>query len=93
MVSERSISFVLYYGTIISGVLALVIVVVPIVAPIWVNEYNVPDTVENWGGVVLGFYFGSFISQVASFVRSVNRPNERSRAGQGTTRTDALGKA
>lgn len=62
------VSFILRVGTIISGVLAIVIICVPIIAPLFVSDYKIPASIENWGGVIIGFYFGSFISQVGNFL-------------------------
>jgi len=64
----HSINFMLKFGTVISGILALVIICGPIIIPIFVPDYNIPPTIENWGGVIIGFYFGSFISQVGNFL-------------------------
>lgn len=65
-----AINFILIFGTLISGVLALVIICVPILAPFWKSTYVIPPEIKNWGGVIIGFYFGSFISQVANVLRA-----------------------
>ena len=62
------VSFILRFGTVISGILALVIICIPIMAPLFVHDYKIPSSIENWGGVIIGFYFGSFISQVGNFL-------------------------
>lgn len=73
----KPIGFILKFGTVISGILALVIICVPIIAPLFMLNYKIPDTLENWGGVIIGFYFGSFISQVGNFLSPNNkRENE-----------------
>ena len=69
----QPVSFILKFGTVISGVLALIIICVPILAPLFITDYAIPDTVENWGGVIIGFYFGSFISQVGNFLSPNNK--------------------
>lgn len=71
----QPVSFILKFGTVISGILALIIICVPILAPLFVPDYGIPDTVENWGGVIIGFYFGSFISQVGNFLSPSNKQN------------------
>lgn len=64
----KSVNFILIFGSVISGVLALVIICVPIIAPLFLTSYAIPETIENWGGVIIGFYFGSFITQVGNII-------------------------
>lgn len=65
---SKSVNFILIFGSVISGILALVIICVPIVAPLFLSSYAIPETIENWGGVIIGFYFGSFITQVGNII-------------------------
>gem|GEM_PF-6465040 len=65
---SKTISFMLGLGSAISGILALVIICVPIIGPLFIENYVPPKFIENWGGVIIGFYFGSFISQISNFL-------------------------
>ena len=30
--------------------------------PIFRSGFTIPDVLQNWGGLIIGFYFGSFIT-------------------------------
>lgn len=51
--------------TIISGILALAVVVGVVVLAFIGREP--PDILANWGGIILGFYFGQFINLMQIF--------------------------
>jgi len=51
--------------TIISGILALAVVVGVVVLAFIGREP--PEILSNWGGIILGFYFGQFISLMQLF--------------------------
>ena len=46
----KPISFIMVFGSVVSGLLALVIICVPILTPIWEDSYQTPDMVKQWGG-------------------------------------------
>jgi len=65
-----------FTGFIISGLIALMI----IGGVIWIsvqnvsraadNQLTIPAVLENWGGVIVGFYFGAFITLIKDFIKS-----------------------
>jgi hypothetical protein len=73
----RAISRVIIWQTVISGFLAILIIGVSALIPIY-NATNgasadvtLPDTIDNWGGIIIGFYFGSALTQMASLATSL----------------------
>ena len=67
-----AIWYVLILGSTVSAVLALVIVCTPIIAPFIIppgKSYTVADEIKNWGGIIIGFYFGSFLTLTADLVK------------------------
>ena len=73
---------------IVSSILAISIIVVPIWASIPRSDgtlvnYNIPTVVEEWGGVVVGFYFGSMLSVFLKYFEMAQP--ERSKAEQQLT--------
>ena len=60
--SKRIMRFAFAFSVIVSGILAVVVVCIPVVASLIDPSFNsIPETIENWGGIVLGYYFGSMI--------------------------------
>jgi hypothetical protein len=67
-----AIWYVLILGSTVSAVLALVIVCTPIIAPFIIpagKSYTVAEEIKNWGGIIIGFYFGSFLTLTADLVK------------------------
>ncbi len=70
-ISRNVISVVIAGGTLISGLIALAIVIsVVVLALEGVKE--VPKVLENWGGIILGFYFGQFLSLVKDYMNTLS---------------------
>lgn len=46
---------------IVSSIIALTIIGATLVHP-YFNPTNTPKLLENWGGLIIGFYFGTFIT-------------------------------
>lgn len=59
---QRSKRFVVYAAVTVSSIIALAVIGVVALMPILVPGYQVPDTLANWGGLIIGFYFGSFVT-------------------------------
>lgn len=79
----HAISRVLIFQTAVSGLIALVIVISAVIIPLS-EVFNqrpggdtTPEVIKNWGGVIIGFYFGTSISQVASLVDSIRGNGSR----------------
>jgi hypothetical protein len=72
-IEERSrtvIAIVIGVGTIISAVIALAIIVSVVLLSLY--KQPVPPVLENWGGIILGFYFGQFLSIVKDYTASAD---------------------
>lgn len=54
--------------SIIAGVLALAVIVGVVVLAFIGRE--VPEILANWGGIILGFYFGQFVNLMNIFAES-----------------------
>jgi hypothetical protein len=63
---DFAISFILICGALTSSVIAIVVIVVPVIAPFSEKAYNIPPEVKEWGGVIIGFYFGAFVTFAAN---------------------------
>jgi len=37
--------------------------------PVFRQGYTIPETLQNWGGLIIGFYFGSFVSLLKDWSR------------------------
>ena len=71
-----AIARILIVQTWVSGTLALVIVLCAVVIPLvslFRNDPSIttPEVIQNWGGVVIGFYFGSSLTQMGSLLASL----------------------
>lgn len=75
--SKAAITFIVIFGTIVSGLLALIIIAVPFLAPMFKSNYAIPSVVENWGGVIIGFYFGSFFTMVSDLLKNKNAKTDK----------------
>jgi hypothetical protein len=72
---NRLVFYLVFVGFIISGLIALMI----IGGVIWIsienagrgkdNQINIPEVLQNWGGVVVGFYFGAFVTLIKDFIK------------------------
>ena len=70
MANSKSINYVIVLGSTISGILALMVIGVPIIGPFFEEAYKIPPAIENWGGVIIGFYFGSFLTTIVDVLKS-----------------------
>lgn len=62
-------------GIVVTGWLLLIVMSVGIVGStiyFWIAGRPVPETLENWGSMVLGFLFGTFISLLKDFINGKN---------------------
>lgn len=67
---EFAVSFILICGAVTSSVIAIVVIAIPLVAPLSDKPYTIPQQVGEWGGVIIGFYFGAFVSFAANVWKS-----------------------
>jgi uncharacterized RDD family membrane protein YckC len=52
--------------SIIAGAISLIVVISVVVLALFGN--TIPDVLSNWGGIILGFYFGQFINLVKDYM-------------------------
>ena len=57
--------------SLIAGLISL-IVIIGVVGMAYSGK-AVPDVLSNWGGIILGFYFGSFLSFVKDYMGIVQQ--------------------
>jgi hypothetical protein len=77
---ENSAAYVgkmIWLITFIAGgisVIVVVSVVVIAIVEVWAGspEIKIPDVLSNWGGIILGFYFGQFVNLVKDFMGIVS---------------------
>lgn len=69
----EQIDKVILYGFLISGAIAILIVMSVIVIAVTQTfnrvEYNIPEVLSNWGGIIVGFYFGTFVSLIKDYMK------------------------
>lgn len=61
--------FVVYVTVIVSSLIALVVIATVAFMPLFRQGYTIPETLQNWGGLIIGFYFGSFVSLLKDWSR------------------------
>lgn len=89
--SERARSWMVFMLIAISGLLAGCVIVLPLLMP-WLidaaNAYQVPDYIKEWGGIIIGFYFGASVNLIKDLIGA--RPSE-SASAQHTSAQHTLG--
>ena len=83
---------IIIFGNMISGAVGLLIILsvigITLISPLYGpgTEVVIPPVLENWGGIVLGFYFGTFMGLVKDFMgqagatKSTDAPQDRNPA-------------
>lgn len=60
--SKRLMRFAFTFSVVVSGILALVVICVPVILSMINPDFNsIPPTIKDWGGIILGYYFGSMV--------------------------------
>ena len=57
----RALRTIVYVGSAISGLIALSVIFTACYLTIFHAEGETPKIISDWGGIIVGFYFGSFI--------------------------------
>jgi hypothetical protein len=79
--STKYVGRMIWLITFISGLISLVVVVSVVVialanaiymSPERAESVKIPDVLSNWGGIILGFYFGQFVNLVKDFMGVVS---------------------
>lgn len=74
---DFAVSFILICATLTSSVIAVVVIAVPLLAPLSEKPYNIPPEVKDWGGIIIGFYFGSFVTFAANVWKTRQRESDK----------------
>lgn len=78
---NRTISRILVVQSIVSGVFAMAVIVGAIVLAIVDNNTDESmKLLQNWGGVIIGFYFGTAFTQISGLLNAVNGTNDSKRS-------------
>ena len=61
----------------IAGVISLIVILGVVIMAFFGKA--IPDVLSNWGGIILGFYFGSFLSLVKYYmeVLQATKPSDQ----------------
>jgi hypothetical protein len=75
--SSAYVGRMIWLITAVAGLISVVVVVsVVIIAIVGITQGNreieIPDVLSNWGGIILGFYFGQFVNLVKDFMGIVS---------------------
>jgi hypothetical protein len=62
---------------IISITVVLSVVLIAVVELLYGLDSKIPDVLSNWGGVILGFYFGQFVNLVKDYMGVIQNPSKR----------------
>lgn len=67
--------FIVITGTSVSSIIALAIIIPISIFKMKEPDLVVPEVLVNWGGIILGFYFGSFTTLIRDLLGA---PDEES---------------
>jgi hypothetical protein len=63
-----------YVGFLISGAIALLVIGGVIFIALYnashATEAKMPEVLANWGGVIVGFYFGAFVTLIKDYIKA-----------------------
>lgn len=70
MLSHKDLGFIIKVQTVVSALLALLVVGSVVWVAMWnmmgVGSVEIPPVFVDWGGVIIGFYFGTFLTQMGN---------------------------
>jgi hypothetical protein len=69
--SAASIGRLINVISVIAGLIALIIILSVVVIAVS-GRGAIPPELSNWGGIILGFYFGQFINLVKDYMGIIN---------------------
>ncbi|QDG79118.1 hypothetical protein [Labrenzia sp. PHM005] len=73
---DRLVFRLVYLGFVISGLIAVVVIGGVIYLSLFGptdtdgNRLEIPSVLENWGGIIVGFYFGTFVSLIKDYMKA-----------------------
>jgi hypothetical protein len=85
--SARYIGVLINAISLIAGIISI-LVVGSVVFLAWAQKI-IPPELANWGGIILGFYFGQFVSLVKDYMGILQTSNAHS---TGTSNANGVGK-
>lgn len=65
--SGRYVGQMIWIITLIAGLIAITVVVSVVAFSLFGNA-EAPEVLTNWGGIILGFYFGQFVNLVRDYM-------------------------
>lgn len=68
MEKDSTLKIVILLGTIVSSIIALVVISSAAYIGITQRTGNLPKFIGDWGGLIIGFYFGSFVSLIKDWI-------------------------
>jgi hypothetical protein len=63
---NSAITRIVVLGSLVATALGILIPITAVVMSVYGK--NVPDVISNWGGVIVGFYFGTFASILKDYM-------------------------
>ncbi|MBD1547519.1 hypothetical protein [Roseibium aggregatum] len=71
---DQLIFWLVYSGFIVSGLIAISVIwgVLYLTFDGQVDDNGkviIPDVLQNWGGIIVGFYFGTFVSLIKDYMK------------------------
>lgn len=64
--SARPIGILINLISIVAGLISIVVIVSVVVLAL--SSKSIPAELTNWGGIILGFYFGQYLSLVRDYM-------------------------
>jgi hypothetical protein len=92
--SSQYVGRMIWLITLISGAISVIVVVSVVLISlsgiiVRNQEVKVPDVLSNWGGIILGFYFGQFVNLVKDFMGFVGGGGSPSMVAQASPSSTA----
>lgn len=66
---QKTKRFVVYAAVVVSSLIALVVIFSVAILPLFFEGAPIPTVLQNWGGLIIGFYFGGFIGLLKDWSR------------------------
>ena len=68
MNKDSTMKTVILFGTVVSSLIALIIICTAAYIAITQRTGELPNFIGNWGGLIIGFYFGTFVSFIKDWI-------------------------
>jgi len=72
---QQYIFWLVYFGFAVGGIIAIGVIGSVIYLSIFgdydpENKRVIPEILQNWGGIIVGFFFGTFAGLIKDFIKS-----------------------